>query len=51
MDGDEEHLYHVVLELWPIGEVSPQELKFLPEVYVKMVQPKKIFIILFSLST
>jgi hypothetical protein len=26
--------------LWPIREVSPKELKFLPKVYVGMVQPK-----------
>ncbi len=38
--GDEERLYHVILELWPIGEVSPKELKFIPKVCVRMVQPK-----------
>jgi hypothetical protein len=37
-DGDEERLYHVVLELWHVGEVSLKELKFLPEVYVGMAQ-------------
>jgi len=23
MDGDKEHLYHVLPKLWPIGKVSP----------------------------
>jgi hypothetical protein len=40
-DGNDERLYHVVPKLWPIGEVSPKESKFLPEVYVGMVQPKE----------
>jgi hypothetical protein len=35
-DGDEERLYHVILELWPIGEISLEELKFLFEVYLIM---------------
>jgi hypothetical protein len=39
-DGDKEHLYHVIPELWPIAEVNLKELKFLPEVYVRMEQPK-----------
>ncbi len=38
MSGDEVCLYHVIPELWPIGEVSPKELKFLPEAYVGKVQ-------------
>jgi predicted transport protein len=42
MDGDEECLYHVVLELWPVGEVSLEELKFLLKVYLGMAQPKNI---------
>jgi hypothetical protein len=40
MNGDKEHLYHAILELWHVGEVSPEELKFLPEVYVRMAQPE-----------
>jgi hypothetical protein len=40
MNGDKEHLYHVVLKLWPIAEVNLKELRFLPEVYVGMEQPK-----------
>jgi hypothetical protein len=42
MNGDEEHLYHVVLELWHVGEVNLKELKFLPKVYVGMAQPNEI---------
>jgi hypothetical protein len=41
MDGDKERFYHVVPKLWHVGKVSPQELKFLLEVYVGMAQPKK----------
>jgi hypothetical protein len=41
MDGDEECLYQAIPKLWPIGEISPEELKFLPEVYVKMAQPEE----------
>jgi hypothetical protein len=37
-NGNEEHLYHAVLELWLVREVSPEELKLLPEKYVRMVQ-------------
>jgi hypothetical protein len=38
MDGDDVCLYYIVPKLWSIGEASPKELKFLPEVYVEMVQ-------------
>jgi hypothetical protein len=37
-NGDKERLYHVVPKLWLVGEVSPEKLKFLPEVYVGMAQ-------------
>jgi hypothetical protein len=40
MDGDKEHLYHVILKLWPVGEVNLEELKFLLEVYLRLAQPK-----------
>jgi hypothetical protein len=40
IDGDDECLYHAILKLWPIGEVSPKEFKSLLEIYVRMVQPK-----------
>jgi hypothetical protein len=40
MDGDEEHLYHAILKLWLVREVSPNELKFLLEIYVGMTQRK-----------
>ncbi len=36
--GNEEHLYHVILELWTIGEMDPKKLKFLPKIHVKMAQ-------------
>jgi hypothetical protein len=37
-NGDKECLYHAILELWLVGEVSPKELKFLPKIYVGMAQ-------------
>jgi hypothetical protein len=40
IDGDEECLYHVILELWHVRKVNLENLKFLPEIYVGMVQPK-----------
>jgi hypothetical protein len=40
MDGNKECVYHVVPELWLVGEVSIEELKFLPEIYVRMAQPE-----------
>jgi len=40
MDGNKKHLYDVIPELWPIGEISLEELKFFPEVYVEMAQLK-----------
>jgi hypothetical protein len=39
MDGDEERLYPFIVELWPVGELNWEKLKFLPKVYVGMVQP------------
>jgi hypothetical protein len=41
IDGDEECLYHAVPKLWFVGKVRREELKFLSEVYVGMVQPEK----------
>ncbi len=41
MDGNEEYLYHVIPKLWHVGEVSLEELKFLLEIYVGMVQPEE----------
>jgi hypothetical protein len=38
MDGDKEHLYHAIPNLWLVEEVSLKELKFQPEVYVGMMQ-------------
>jgi hypothetical protein len=40
-NGNTECLYHVIPELWLVGEVSIKELKFLPKLYVGMVQPEK----------
>jgi hypothetical protein len=37
-NGDNERLYNDVLELCHVGKVSPNESKFLLEVYVRMVQ-------------
>ncbi len=36
----EEQLYNVVLELWPIGEVTPEELYFKKEIDCGMSQPE-----------
>jgi hypothetical protein len=41
MDQDEEHLYHAIQKLWHVGKVSLEKLKFLPEVYVEMMQLEK----------
>jgi hypothetical protein len=38
--GDDECLYHAVPKLWPIGEINPKKLKFLPKIYVGMAQPE-----------
>jgi len=39
IDNDEEHLYKVVIELWQVGELSPNELNFLPYVLYGKMQP------------
>jgi hypothetical protein len=38
IDGDKKCLYHAVPKLWLVGEVNPEELKFLFEVCVGLVQ-------------
>ncbi len=40
-NGDEECLYLAILELWSLGEINQKELKFLPKVYVGVVQPEE----------
>jgi hypothetical protein len=42
-DNDEEHFYQIVPKLWPIGEVSPNDLKFLLKIFYGMLQPNKTF--------
>jgi hypothetical protein len=37
-NGDKKCLYHAILELWPVGEINLEELKFLSKVYVGMEQ-------------
>jgi hypothetical protein len=32
IDNDEECFYDVIIELWPIGEKTPNELNFLPKI-------------------
>ncbi len=41
IDNDEEHLYQVVPKLWPIGDVSPNDLKFVLKIFYAMLQPNK----------
>ncbi len=38
IDNDEEHLYQVVPKLWPIGEVSPNDLKFVLKILYGMLK-------------
>jgi hypothetical protein len=43
IDNDEKHFYQIVPKLWPIGEVSPNDLKFLLKIFYGMLQPNKTF--------
>ncbi len=38
-NNDKEHLYEVVVELWQVGELYPNELNFLPYVFYGKMQP------------
>ncbi len=46
IDNDEEHLCQIVPKLWSIGEVSPNDLKFVLQIFYGMLQPNKTLIYL-----
>ncbi len=48
-NNDEEHLYEVVVELWQVGELYPNELNFLPYVFYGKMQPLKCLVIEYGL--
>ncbi len=40
-EQEEEELYIKFLELWPIGEILPKELYYLPKINCGMLQPEE----------